>query len=599
MAEYKNTTYDLETLSLHGGQSPDPTTGSRAVPIYQTTSYVFHDTEHAESLFALDEPGNIYSRIGNPTVDVFEKRLALLEEGVAALATSSGMSAITLSILNLASAGDEIVAATNLYGGTYNLFAITLPRYGINVKFVDPTDPNNFKEAITENTKAIYGETIGNPGLHVLDIEAVSDIAHEAGIPLIIDNTFATPYSCKPIEHGADIVVHSATKWIGGHGTSIGGVIVDSGRFDWNSEKYPQFTEPDQSYNGIRYAVDFGTLAFITKVRVQLLRDFGAALSPFNAFQLLQGLETLHLRVERHNQNAFEIARYLESHEAVEWVSYPGLESHPAHHLAKRILKNGFGSVVVFGIKGGKEAGKTLINNVSLWSHVANVGDAKSLIIHPASTTHQQLTKEQLEQTGVKEELVRLSVGIESVRDIKNDLNQALAKATGIGQDKNEEIVINDEGVIRWALNSPNEREETADGQIVTRQKTLAIVGLSSREGRPSYRLARKMQRLGYKVVPVNPNETEVLGEKAYPDLKSIPFKIDVVQVFRKPEVAVEVAKAAIEIKPKLFWLQEGVFSPEAAELAREAGLQVVHNRCTYKEAQRLRGSISTYACEI
>ncbi|MBM7571056.1 PLP-dependent aspartate aminotransferase family protein [Aquibacillus albus] len=598
MTKPTNTTYDLETLTLHGGQAPDPTTGSRAVPIYQTTSYVFHDTEHAERLFALDEPGNIYSRIGNPTVDVFEKRMALLEDGVASVATSSGMSAITLSILNLASAGDEIVAAVNLYGGTYNLFAVTLPRYGINVKFVDPNDPNNFREAITDKTKAVFGEIIGNPGLQVLDVEAVADISHDAGVPLIIDNTFATPYLCKPITLGADIVVHSATKWIGGHGTSIGGVIVDGGRFNWNSEKYPAFTEPDQSYNGIRYAVDFGTLAFITKVRVQLLRDFGAALSPFNAFQLLQGLETLHLRVERHNNNAAELAEFLENHPAVEWVSYPGLGNHPSHQLAKRILNNGFGSMIVFGIKGGRDAGRDLINNVSLWSHVANVGDARSLIIHPASTTHQQLTKEQLDETGVSEELVRLSVGIESVRDISNDLNQALAKATGISNGEDEEIVINDEGVIRWALNSPYERVQE-DGEEKTRQKTLAIVGLSGKEARPSYRLARKMQRLGYKIVPVNPRETEILGEKAYPDIKSVPFPIDIVQVFRSPEAAIGIAEEALEVKPKIFWLQEGVVSPKAAEIARKGGLQVVHNRCTYKEAQRLRGTISTYACEI
>ncbi|MDC3412284.1 PLP-dependent aspartate aminotransferase family protein [Terrihalobacillus insolitus] len=591
-------TYDPETISLHGGQSPDPTTGSRAVPIYQTTSYVFHDTEHAERLFALDEPGNIYSRIGNPTVDVFEKRMALLEDGVAAVATSSGMAAITLSILNLASAGDEIVAATNLYGGTYNLFATTLPRYGIQVKFVDPTDPENFKEAITDKTKAVYGEIIGNPSLHVLDVEAVSDIAHDAGVPLIIDNTFATPYVCKPITLGADIVVHSATKWIGGHGTSIGGVIVDGGRFNWNSEKYPQFTEPDNSYNGIRYAVDFGTLAFSTKVRVQLLRDFGASLSPFNAFLLLQGVETLHLRVEKHNQNALELAKYLEAHPAVEWVSYPGLESHPAHELAKEVLNGGFGSIVNFGIKGGKEAGRDLINNVALWSHLANVGDAKSLIIHPASTTHQQLSQEELEATGVKAELVRLSVGIESVRDLINDLDKSLAKATGIGSSEDSEIVINDEGVIRWALQSPTERVED-EGNAVQRQKTLAVVGLSGKEARPSHRLARKMQRLGYKIIPVNPRETEILGEKAYPDLKSIPEPIDIVQVFRSPEAAIEIAREAAEVKPRIFWLQEGVVSEEAASIARDAGLQVVHNRCTYKEAQRLRGTISTYACEI
>src|SRR5699024_1832339 len=318
----KSTSYDLETLALHGGQAPDPTTGSRAVPIYQTTSYVFHNSDHAEQLFALDEPGNIYSRIGNPTVDIFEKRMALLEDGVAAVATASGMSAITLSILNVASAGDEIVAAMNLYGGTYNLFAITLPRYGINVKFVDPSDPNNFKEAITDKTRAVFGETIGNPGLQVLDIKAVADISRDAGVPLIIDNTFATPHLCKPIELGADIVVHSATKWIGGHGTTIGGVVIDGGNFDWNSDKFPEFSEPDPSYNGISYALDFGTLAFITKLRMQLLRDFGAALSPNSAFQLIQGLETLHIRVERHNENAEAMVEYLQNHPAVDWVSY-------------------------------------------------------------------------------------------------------------------------------------------------------------------------------------------------------------------------------------------------------------------------------------
>ncbi|TLS38793.1 PLP-dependent aspartate aminotransferase family protein [Pseudalkalibacillus caeni] len=591
-------TYDLETLSLHGGQSPDPTTGSRAVPIYQTSSYVFHDTEHAERLFALDEPGNIYSRIGNPTVDVFEKRMALLEDGVAAVATASGMSAITLSILNVASAGDEIVAAANLYGGTYNLFTTTLPRYGITVKLVDPTDAENFKKAITDKTKAVFAEIIGNPSLHVLDVEGVADVAHEAGIPLIVDNTFATPYVCKPITLGADIVVHSATKWIGGHGTSIGGIIVDGGRFNWNSEKFPTFTEPDKSYNGVRYALDFGTLAFSTKVRVQLLRDFGACLSPFNAFLLLQGLETLHLRVEKHNQNAREIADYLSGHPAVEWVSYPGLENHSSHKLAKKVLNNGFGAVVNFGIKGGREAGRQLIDNVSLWSHLANVGDAKSLIIHPASTTHQQLSEEELEETGVKAELVRLSVGVESVRDLTNDLDQALLKATGKSRNGTKQVVINDEGVIRWALQSPIVREQGENGES-HRQKTVAIVGLSSNEARPSNRLARKMQRLGYKIIPVNPRESEVLGEKAYPDLKSIPGPIDIVQVFRSPEAAVGIAHEAAQVKPGIFWLQEGVVSEEAALIAKNAGLEVVHNRCTYKEAQRLRGTITTYACEI
>ncbi|WP_246946110.1 PLP-dependent aspartate aminotransferase family protein [Bacillus pinisoli] len=593
-----NHSYDLETLLLHGGHAPDPTTGSRAVPIYQTSSYVFHNTEHAQRLFALDEPGNIYSRIGNPTVDVLEKRIALLEEGVAAVATSSGQAAISLALMNLAHAGDEIVAATNLYGGTYNLFAVTLPRYGINVKFVDSSDPENFRKAITPKTKAVFAEVIGNPSLQVLDIEAVANIAHEAGIPLVVDSTFASPALCKPIKWGADIVVHSATKWIGGHGTSIGGLVVDGGRFNWNSEKFPGFTEPDPSYNGIRYAVDFGTLAFITKLRVQLLRDFGSCLSPFNAFMLLQGLETLQLRMEKHTSNARTVAEYLDNHPAVEWVTYPGLESHPSHHLAQKYLTDGDGAVVVFGIKGGREAGKTFIDSLSLWSHLANVGDARSLVIHPASTTHQQLKGEQLKATGVTEELVRLSVGLESVRDLTNDLNQALLKATGNSDSLPKEIVINDEGVIKAALNSATETV-VVDGVEQTRTKNVAIVGLSSNPARPSHRLAVKMKRLGFRVIPVNPNETEVLGEKAYPDLRSVPDQIDIAQIFRASDAAVELAIEAAAVRPGIFWLQEGVISEEAVTIAKEAGLEVVYNRCTYKEAQRLRGSISTYACEI
>jgi O-acetylhomoserine (thiol)-lyase len=593
-------TYDLETILLHGGQSPDPTTGSRAVPIYQTSSYVYHSTEHARALFALDETGNIYTRIGNPTTDVLEKRIALLEDGVAALATASGMAAISLAIMNIAEAGDEIVAANQIYGGTYNLFKTTLPKYGIHVHMVDATDPENFRKAITPKTKAIFAETIGNPGMNVLDIEAVAAIAHENGIPLIVDNTFATPYLCRPIQWGADIVVHSATKWIGGHGTSIGGMIVDGGRFNWSNGKFPGFTQPDASYNGVTYAIDFGTLAYITKVRVQLLRDFGSCISPFNAFLLLQGLETLHLRMKEHTANAAQIAEHLANHPAVEWVNYPGLPSHPSYHLAKKYLPNGAGSIITFGIKGGREAGAKFIDSLSIWSHLANVGDAKSLVIHPASTTHQQLSKEELESSGVSEDLVRLSVGIESVRDLTKDLDQALFKATGISNwaDGKKPIVINDEGVIRWALESPWIRQ-TLDGKEVTRAKTLAIVGLSSNPARPSYRLARKMQRLGYKIIPVNPRETEVLGEKAYPDLVSIPGPIDIVQVFRTPEAAVEVAKEAVQVRPKIFWLQEGVVSDEAAAIAQAGGLEVVHNRCTYKESQRMRGTIVTYACEL
>ncbi|MGG3738407.1 O-acetylhomoserine aminocarboxypropyltransferase/cysteine synthase family protein [Aeribacillus pallidus] len=425
-----NHNYELETILLHGGQEPDPVTGARAVPVYHTTSYVFRDTEHAQNLFALKEAGNIYTRIGNPTVDVFEKRIAQLEGGAAAVALSSGMAAITLAILNVAHAGDEIVAASNLYGGTYNLFAVTLPKYGINVKFVDPTDPDHFRQAITEKTKAIFAETIGNPSLHVLDIETVAKIAHDYHLPLIIDNTFATPYVCRPIEWGADIVIHSATKWIGGHGRAIGGVVVDSGKFDWNHEKFPGFTEPDRSYHGLRYAVDVKDAPFAVKLRVQLLRDFGPCLSPENAFIFLQGLETLHLRIPKHNENAQKIVKFLQDHPSVEWVTYPGLPNHPSHALAKKYLANGFGSIVVFGIQGGKEAGQKVIDHVQLWSHVANVGDAKSLIIHPASTTHQQLSAEELKQTGVTEELIRLSVGLESPNDLIHDLQQAIEKAT-------------------------------------------------------------------------------------------------------------------------------------------------------------------------
>ncbi|MEK5040199.1 O-acetylhomoserine aminocarboxypropyltransferase/cysteine synthase family protein [Sporosarcina sp. FSL K6-3457] len=421
-----------ETLLLHGGQEPDPVTGSRAVPIHRTTSFVFRDTEHAQNLFALKESGNIYTRIMNPTVDVFEKRVALLEGGTAAVALSSGMAAIAFSILNIAGAGDEIVAASNLYGGTYNLFAVSLPRYGINVKFVDATDPENFRAAITDKTKAIFAETIGNPSLHVLDIEAVANIAHDNGLPLLIDNTFPSPYGSNPIEFGADVVIHSATKWIGGHGTSIGGVAVDAGKFDWTQGRFPGFTEPDETYHGIRYGIDAAGAAFATKLRVQALRDFGPCLSPDNAFAFLQGLETLHLRVEKHNANALKVADYLKQHPSVEWVTYTGQEDHPSADNAKKYLKNGFGSIIVFGIKGGREAGRNLIDNVNIWSHVANVGDAKSLIIHPASTTHQQLSAEGLEKAGVKEELIRLSVGLEAVEDIIADLAQAIDKAVPV-----------------------------------------------------------------------------------------------------------------------------------------------------------------------
>lgn len=421
--------YRFDTLQLHAGQVADPITGSRAVPIYQTTSYVFKDSEHAANLFALKEFGNIYTRIQNPTTDVLEKRVAALEGGVGALAVASGSAAITYAILNIAEQGDEIVAANTLYGGTHNLFSVTLPKFGIKTKFVQPDDPNNFKEALTENTKAIFIESIGNPGINIIDIEKVAEIAHSHGIPLIVDNTFGTPYLIKPFDFGADIVVHSATKFIGGHGNSIGGIIVDSGKFDWAlSGKFPSLTSKDPSYNGLIYTEAFGNAAYIIKARVQLLRDTGAAISPFNAFLLLQGLETLSLRVERHIENTRKIVDFLKTHPNIEWVNYPELEESPYCPLVKKYFKKGVGSIFTFGVKGGAQAGAKLINEVELFSHLANVADAKSLIIHPASTTHAQLSEEAQINAGVRPELIRLSVGIEDVNDLIEDLNDALNK---------------------------------------------------------------------------------------------------------------------------------------------------------------------------
>jgi O-acetylhomoserine (thiol)-lyase len=421
----------LSTLALHAGQAPDPTTGARAVPIYQTTSYVFKDTEHAANLFALKEFGNIYTRIMNPTTDVFEQRIAALEGGTGALAVASGQTASTFSILNITCVGDEIVSANNLYGGTYQLFHYTLPKLGRDVKFVDSRNPEAFRRAITPKTRAIFAETIGNPKLDVPDFDALAKIAHEAGVPLIVDNTVGVGL-VRPLEHGADIIVASATKYIGGHGTSIGGVIVDGGKFKWNNGKFPEFTEPDPSYHGLKMWDVFGNfpglgnVAFIIKARVQLLRDIGAAMSPFNAFMFLQGLETLPLRQRQHSQNALEVARFLKKHPLVTWVTYPGLPDDPNHALAAKYLKNGFGGILGFGIKGGLEAGKKFINSVKLLSHLANIGDAKSLVIHPASTTHQQLTAEEQAQTGVTADYVRLSIGLEAVEDIKSDIDQAL-----------------------------------------------------------------------------------------------------------------------------------------------------------------------------
>jgi O-acetylhomoserine (thiol)-lyase len=425
--------YKLGTLALHAGQSPDPTTGARVVPIYQTTSYVFRDTDHAANLFGLKELGNIYTRIMNPTTDVFEQRIAAIEGGTGALGVASGSAAITYALLAITRIGDEIVSGNNLYGGTYELFNYTFPKLGRKVTFVDSTDIDAYRKAVNEKTRAIYIESVGNPKLDIPDFEAIANIAHEAGIPLVVDNTSAVGL-VRPVDHGADIVVHSATKFIGGHGNSIGGSIVDSGKFSWNNGKFPELTDPDPSYHGLKYWDTFsafpglGNVAFVFKVRLQLLRDTGAAISPFNSFLLLQGLETLHLRIQRHSENALKVAQYLSKHPKVSWVNYPGLPDHPSHKLASRYLKGGYGALLGFGVKGGAESGKRFINGLKLFSHVANIGDSKSLVIHPATTTHQQLTPSEQEATGVKPDYIRLSIGIEDIEDIISDLEQALEK---------------------------------------------------------------------------------------------------------------------------------------------------------------------------
>jgi O-acetylhomoserine (thiol)-lyase len=421
--------YGLDTLALHCGQeNPDPATGSRAVPIYQTTSYVFKNTEQAANLFSLKEFGNIYTRMMNPTTDVFEKRMAAIEGGIGALATSCGQSAQAIALLNITGLGDEIVAANNLYGGTYQQLHYMFHKLGRKAIFIDSSRPEEFKKAITSKTRAIYAETIGNPKLDVPDFEEIAAIAHSAGVPLIVDNTVGVGL-VRPIEYGADIITLSATKFVGGHGTTLGGVIVDAGQFDWTNGKYPEFTEPDQSYHGIKYSQTFSNQAFIIKARVQWMRDLGAVLSPFNSFLLLQGLETLPLRMKKHSENAFAVAEFLKSHHSVSWVNYPGLPEHPSHKMASKYLHGYYSALIGFGIKGGLDAGKRFIESVQLLSHLANIGDAKSLVIHPASTTHQQLTAEERKATGVTDDFIRLSIGLEDIKDIKADIDQALCKA--------------------------------------------------------------------------------------------------------------------------------------------------------------------------
>ncbi len=424
-------TYDPTTLALHAGQQPDPATGARAVPIYQTTSYVFRDVDHAASLFNLERAGHIYSRISNPTVAVLEERVAALENGVGAVATASGHAALVLGIMTLMGQGGHIVASSALYGGSHNLFSHTLPRFGIETTKVHPRDLEGFRAAIRPETRLVFGETIGNPGLEIMDIPAIAEIAHAAGIPLMVDSTFATPWLCRPFDHGADLIVHSATKWLGGHGVAIGGVLVDGGTFDWEgSGLFPTLTEPYAGYHGLDFTEEFGPQAFIMRARAEGLRDFGACMAPATAFHILQGVETLPMRMDRHVANARAVARFLAGSDAVEWVSYPELDDHPDRELARRLLPSGAGSMIAFGIRGGREAGRRFIERLGLWSHLANVGDAKSLVIHPASTTHQQMDAETMRGAGLSEDLVRLSVGLEDPADLVADLRQALRAAT-------------------------------------------------------------------------------------------------------------------------------------------------------------------------
>ncbi len=580
--------YHLDTIALHGGTAPDPATGARMVPIYQTTSFVFRNAQHAADLFNLDEAGNIYTRIGNPTTDALEKRVALMEEGVAAVAFASGQAAITATVTNLCRAGDELVASSALYGGTVTLLSSTLADMGIVVRFAETLEDAG--RLINDRTRAVLVETIGNPKLDVADIAAWARLAHAGGVPLIVDNTFATPYLCRPLSMGADIVIHSLTKWMGGHGAAMGGVVVDGGHFNYHRPQYPQFSEPDSSYHGMVYAKEFGGLAFSTRLRVKLLRDTGAALSPFNAFLILLGIETLGIRMERMGASAQLLAEKLAAHPDVVWVNYPGLRTHPTHELATRVLSGqNFGAMLSFGIRGGKAAGIRLINALGLWSHVANVGDARSLVIHPASTTHQQLNEGQLQAAGVSADLIRLSVGLEHPQDLWDDLAQAIDRSQRRVPGRR---VLNDESVIQDICVT----SQKADG----RPLVLAVVGLSPHASRPSYRTARKLQRMGYRIVPVNPAyQGDILGEKAYASLSEIPFPVDVVQIFRASDAALAAVQEALPLDVPVVWLQEGVINPEAAELAHAHGKAVVMNRCLFKEVQRLRGSIVTYPVSV
>ena len=562
--------FGFETRQLHAGQRPDPNTGARAVPIFQTTSYVFEDPESAAAYFNLQEYGNTYSRIMNPTVAVFEERVGNLEGGSGAVAFASGLAAQAAALFTLLEPGDHVVSSAALYGGTVNQLKHLLRKLSVELTWVDPDDPDAWRKAIRPNTKAFFGETIGNPAGNVLDIEAVASVAHDHELPLIVDNTFATPYLCRPIEWGADIVIHSATKFIGGHGTSIGGVVVEAGTFDWSNGRFPVIADPSPAYHGLQFHETFGTYGYLMKLRAETLRDLGAALSPFNAFLFLQGLETLSLRMERHVENARAVATFLESHELASNVTYPGLPGSRYRPLVEKYLPRGAGAVFSFDCAGGRSGGQELIRGVTLWSHLANVGDAKSLIIHPASTTHRQLSDAELEAAGVRPGTIRLSVGTESVDDLIWDLEQGLARCTMTELERYQDPL-----TIQRVLHAA---------------RTIAIVGLSGNELRASHFVGFYLKRHGYRVIPVNPRETEVLGETSYASLLDVPVPVDIVNVFRAPDALPAIAREAVAIHAGALWCQFGVINEEGARIAEDGGVTVIMDRCLKVEHARYVG---------
>jgi O-acetylhomoserine (thiol)-lyase len=610
--------FGFGTQAVHAGRRPDPMTGSRAVPIYQTTAYIFEDTAHAANLFALQRFGNVYSRIMNPTVAVFEERIAALENGIGAVATASGQAAQHIALFSLMGAGDEFIASTTLYGGTVNQFDVTFRKVGINPVFVNIGNHENIRRAITPRTKCIFAETLGNPKIDVPDIEAVSAIAHENGISLVVDNTFASPYCCRPIDWGADIVLHSATKFICGHGTTMGGVIIDAGRFPWNNGKFPGMTEPSKGYHNLRFFEYFGDLGWLLKVRGEMLRDYGPCQSPFNAFLLLQGLETLHVRMERHVSNARHVAEYLKNHEAVTWVNYPGFPDSPYYDLCKKYFPVGPGAIFTFDIKSGREARKKLIENVQLFSHLANVGDCKSLIIHPATTTHQQLTDEELAACGIGPDMIRLSIGIEDIDDILWDLGQALEKSQQASpiteapamtvadqfEPSGHSLLSKAFGAVpkigqrQMAVGDRTQLGGTAYDRlrILTTCRTIAMVGLSANPYHPSDFAAIYLAANGYKIIPVNPSQAgkTILGERVYSRIDEIDHQVDIVDVFRPSAEVPDIARQAVKIKAKVLWLQLGIISEDGGKVARDGGLEVVMDRCCKIEHARFFGGLRT-----